>query len=168
MRYLVYSLSCLLASISPLIMSKPEPKLSLEGFTGWQTSFEGKPIKKLPLSKIEQTFSESFPGYVGRFDDGKRQIIIRWVKEETRKLHPASDCYRGIGYKIKALPAFKDKENKYWSRFSAKNNNENLTVSERIYDDSGNSWLDASSWYWSAFLHKSNGPWSAITISEPS
>ncbi|UUZ53476.1 hypothetical protein LP419_32515 [Massilia sp. H-1] len=67
-------------------------------------SFEGKPLTALPPSPIEEKFQQNFPGRVGRFSDGKREIILRYVAQGTRKLHPASDCFKANGYALVPLP----------------------------------------------------------------
>jgi len=53
-----------------------------------------------------------------------------------------------------------------YSRFTATRGAEQLLVSEQIYDESGRTWPDASSWFWSASLGQSAGPWWAVTIVE--
>lgn len=135
------------------------------GFSGWEKTFEGKAIKELELSSREKLFLTDFPGHVSRFSDGNKEIIMRWLKSETRKLHPSSDCFKGIGYKITPKPVEIDKNNIKWSTFIATKDNVSLKVKERIFDKSNN-WTDTSSWYWSAILGKSNGPWTALTVVE--
>jgi exosortase/archaeosortase family protein len=130
-------------------------------------TFEGFEIKKLPLSERESYFLEDFPGHIGRFSDGKREIIIRYVREATRKLHPASDCFRAIGYSTKPLPLKVDGEGKRWSCFTAVKAGEKLRVCERIYNFEGDEWTDVSSWYWAA-LGEPDGEWWAITVAERS
>src|SRR5262245_25920158 len=75
------------------------------GFPGWPTHYDGHALKEMPLTRRELAFVEDFPGRVGRFSDGQREIIIRWIGAPTRRLHPAADCFRGSGYSITALPA---------------------------------------------------------------
>jgi hypothetical protein len=134
-------------------------------FPGWPTEFEGKTLTPLPLTELEKRFTTDFPGKIGRFTDGEREIIIRWVTEATRKLHPASDCFQGIGYSVKPLPLHRDNSGSLWAGFTATKREERLRVSERIHSDSGETWTDVSAWYWSALRH-SNGSWWAITIAE--
>jgi hypothetical protein len=131
------------------------------------TTFEGFEIEKLPLSERESYFLEDFPGHIGRFSDGKREIIIRYVREATRKLHPASDCFKAIGYSTKPLPLKVDENGKRWSCFSAVKAGEKLRVCERIYNSEGEEWTDVSSWYWAA-LGESYGKWWAVTVAERS
>jgi len=134
-------------------------------FRGFPAAFENLPLEELPLTEREKFFLEDFPGKVGRFSDGKREIVIRFVTEATRKLHPAGDCFRAIGYATKPLPLKVDDAGKRWSCFSAVKTNERLRVCERIYDTAGNEWTDVSAWYWSA-LNEFGGEWWAVTIAE--
>lgn len=105
-----------------------------------------------------------FPGRIGRFSDGEREIVIRWVTEATRKLHPASDCFQGLGYSIKPRALQRDDKGSLWSSFGASKGNERLRVRERIHSESGETWTDVSSWYWAAL--REEGPWWAITVAE--
>jgi hypothetical protein len=156
-------LVCAIAAAVPLFgtLSPPAP---IGSFPGWPTRFAGKALRPLPLGRIEYRFSRDFPGHVGRFSDGEREIVMRWVAQETRKLHPASDCFRGSGYSITPRPLALDPDGSRWGTFIATRGTERLQVRERIYDASGNQWTDVSAWYWSAATGKSRGPWWAITI----
>ncbi len=89
------------ASIPALIRAAPGggDALAPPHEIAWPTSFEGRPLTQLPLSGIEQRFAAQFPGQIGRFTDGERIVIVRVVQEPTRLLHPASDCFRGLGYR---------------------------------------------------------------------
>src|SRR5262245_3744823 len=69
-------------------------------FPGWPTEYEGRALIELPLTQRETAFVQDFPGRVGRFTDGTREIIIRWVGAPTRRLHSAADCFRGSGYAV--------------------------------------------------------------------
>jgi hypothetical protein len=129
-------------------------------------SFEGQALKPLAMSEREQRFGRDFPGRIARFTDGKREIIIRWVTQPTRKLHPASDCFEGIGYSVKPSALHVDSNGARWGSFTATRKEERLRVRERIYTDAGDSWPDASAWYWSATGEKSLGPWWAVTVAE--
>jgi hypothetical protein len=142
----------------------PKAKVGNSSFPGWPTHFEGRAITQLPLSKREAKFTEEFPGLIGRFTDGEREIILRWITEENRRVHPSSDCFQGIGYKIEPLPIWIDRDGNYWSSFKASNENESLYVYERTYDQQGNSWTDISSWYWAAIFGKTSSPWWSITV----
>jgi hypothetical protein len=134
-------------------------------FPGWPAEFEGKPLTALPMTELEQRFNSDFPGKINRFTDGKREIIIRWVTEATRKQHPSSDCFQGLGYAVKPLPVRRDDKGSLWSSFAATKGNDQLRVYERIHSDTGETWTDVSAWYW-ATLQTDSGSWWAITIAE--
>src|SRR5215813_146329 len=61
-------------------------------FPGWPTQYEGRALVDLPLTAREAAFTQDFPGKVGRFSDGQREIIIRWVGAPSRRLHSACNC----------------------------------------------------------------------------
>ena len=162
-----YIIACALAALAPFLFSQSESASGSNGnvvFPGWPTQIEGKTITPLPLTELEKRFMADFPGRIGRFSDGRREIVIRWVTEATRKLHPASDCFQGIGYRVKPLPVRRDNDGTLWSSFAAGKDGEQLRVYERIHSESGETWTDVSAWYWSAL--SSNGPWWAISIAE--
>ncbi len=94
---ILFVICCALAGIAPFL--KPE-----------RTA--------LPLSDREQRFVSGFPGRIARFTDGKREIIVRWVTRETRMLHPAADCFRGMGYAIRPLPIYIDERGRHWGSFT--------------------------------------------------
>lgn len=161
-----FCILCMLAGIAPLATGKLNFVQQAQTFPGWPDSVNGKPLRQLPLTERESVFLKSFPGRIGRFTDGQREYILRWLTHATRKLHPASDCLRGVGYQIKPLAIEVDLNQVQWGAFQASREGEQLRVYERIYDESGNSWTDVSAWYWSAFLEKSQGPWWSVTIAE--
>lgn len=166
---LVYLGACLLASVAPWLSASPGPAGAGHGghgFPGWPTHFEGRPLTRLPLSEREERFGDDFPGRVARFTDGRREVVVRWVTEPTRKLHPAADCFAGIGYDIRPLPLRVDEAGARWGSFTAARGGERLRVYERIYAEVGGGWEDVSGWYWAAAGGGSAGPWWALTVAE--
>ena len=149
-----------LFSVSDIGWNKPAQ------FDSWPTDFHGKPLVRLELSGIEKTFGKGFPGHIARFTDGSQEIIIRWLRKETRKLHPAGDCLKGDGYTVKPAPMLLDVNGNRWGCVHARRDRIELDVCEIIYDEEGNSWSDVSSWYWAAILRKTEGPWWAVTIAK--
>lgn len=168
-RAIIYVIACALAALVPFLPAQSkQSEAATNGiaFSGWPTSFEGRALMALPLSEREQRFGNDFPGRVARFTDGRREVIIRWVTEATRKLHPASDCFEATGYRVHPLPLRVDESGIRWGSFTATRGDEKLRVYERIYAESGESWTDASSWYWAAIGGRSAGPWWAVTVAE--
>ena len=163
---IIFILGCVVAFSAPfLFLNEKTAKKEPQNFQGFPAAFENLPLQQLALSEREDFFLEDFPGKVGRFSDGKREIVVRYVTEATRKLHPAGDCFRAIGYATKPLPLKVDDEGKRWSCFSAVKADEELKVCERIYDNAGGEWTDVSAWYWSA-LNEAGGEWWAVTVAE--
>lgn len=165
-RLIPFCVLCLVAGLAPLVTEDLNFVQQAQAFPGWPDNFDGKRLRQLPLSDRENLFLQYFPGSIGRFTDGKREYILRWLTSPTRKFHPASDCFRGIGYQIESLSIESREDNQQWSVFLASKADERFRVYERIYDQQGNSWTDVSSWYWAAMLGKSEGPWWSVTIAE--
>jgi len=162
---IVFFLACLWALVTPLFIQKTI-KIPNAAHTGFPKDLAGRQLQELTLTERELYFLEDFPGEVKRFTDGEREIIIRFVTEATRKLHPSTDCFSAIGYQISSLPLKLDPYNHRWSCFSAVKGTQNLQVCERIYTRQGDSWTDVSSWYWSALSNLNPDGYWAITVAE--
>lgn len=166
----IYVGACILAFLAPLLPAMPKNSAgghaSGIAFPGWPTHFEGRSLTQLPLSEREARFGGDFPGRIARFTDGRRELIVRFVTDATRKLHPASDCFAGIGYRIRPLPLKVDEAGLRWGSFTAERGDEKFRIYERIYADTGRSWEDVSAWYWAAVNGESSGPWWAVTVAE--
>ena len=169
----------------------PTQRASSEFPTTWQ----GAPLRPLALSEVEQRFARRFPGTLARFavgpslvdaanpgtpfdnsgrtdtaSDGSRVLVLRHVDKPTRMLHPAVDCYQGLGYRIAAQQLELDREQKLWRCFEATPaapGGQRLRVCERIVDAAGHGFTDTSAWYWAAAMGQSQGPWQAITVARP-
>lgn len=118
------------------------------------------------LSPLEERFARQFPGHIARFKDGRNEWIVRIAEKPTRMLHPATDCFRALGYHITQAHVRSDSRGDNWRCFSAERNGKRLRVCERIFDTNGGKWTDVSSWYWSALLAdaaRTSGPWWAVT-----
>jgi len=160
-----YLLVALLAAVAPLWHPAPSAHTTMP-FPGWPARFAGRSLHPLALTPREERFQEGFPGRIARFTDGRHEIVMRWVTRETRLLHPAVDCFRGIGYRITPLPLVRDAQGRCWGAFRAERDPRPLMVRELIYDDAGHTWSDTSAWYWSAALQQTPGPWWAVTMVE--
>jgi len=171
--------ACVLAAVVPLATfaargvgadttTRPAPIA-----VAWPTIFEGRRLTALPLGERDQRFARDFPGQVGRFHDGQRELILRHVARPTRRLHPSSDCLRAVGFAIDPLPARRGPDGTTWGCFAARRGDcarptDSLTVCEQIRDaTTGRTWPDASSWYWPALAGGTVGPWWSTTVVEP-
>ena len=107
-----------------------------------------------------------FPGQIFRYGDDHRDIVYKVVTKPTRRLHPAKDCYRALGFTISDEDLFRDELGQYWSVFRAVNlqSNQDYWVKEQIIDATGRRFSDMSTWIWQAYLGKSIGPWWVKTI----
>ena len=153
------------AALAPLL-DRSNATAADAPFPGWPTSYEGRALVELPLTQRETAFVRDFPGRVGRFSDGRREIIIRWVGAPTRRLHSAADCFRGSGYAITPLPARRDASGALMGCFRATLRGADMTICELIRDERGESWSDVSAWYWEGMLRKSRPPWWSFVVAE--
>lgn len=136
---------CLLAALAPLVTGFGNVSSTAEAFPGWPSSFENRPLAALPLTPLEESLQRDFPGRVGRFADGRREIVLRWVIQETRKLDASSDCFKANGYRVEAM-SNKRVGDERWSRFVATRGKVRLEVAERIHAADGGQWSDVSAW----------------------
>jgi len=166
-QYIVLVIAALVAGLAPLYFARMSSvnHLSL-GFPGWPSEYEEKELIQLPLTKKEQGFVQDFPGSIARFSDGNRELIIRWVKEPTRKLHPAGDCFKGIGYAINPQPIRVNKNGINMGCFTAEKETDKLNVCEYIVAEDGETWSDISSWYWGALFGNDEKGWYSYVIAE--
>ena len=161
-----FLLAALAAAVVPLLGGSNDARATNAGFPSWPTQYEGHSLTAMPLTPREDSFVRDFPGRVGRFTDGRREIIMRWVDAPTRRLHPAADCFRGIGYSITPLPVRKHASDAAMSCFRAGHNGDAVAVCEMIRDEHGAIWPDVSAWYWSAMFGASPGPWWSFVVAE--
>jgi hypothetical protein len=167
----IYLIPCALAAAAPLLPrpSRARPAATVAAATApfaWPAQFQGRPLTELPLTGRDRRFADDFPGHIGRFSDGTREIILRYTDRATRRLHPASDCLRASGFAIEPLPARRGPDGAAWSCFAARRGAEGLTICEQIRDADDHSWPEPSSWYWPALAGASRGPWWSTTIVE--
>jgi hypothetical protein len=132
----------------------------------WPRSIAGETLRPIAPSAVEARFAARFPGAIGRFASGDATWVLRRVEQPTRMLHPASDCYRGLGYSIRAerLVATASGLERCFVAVRARSR---LEVCERIVDADGGVFTDTSGWYWQALLGRSRGPWLVTTRAAP-
>ncbi|HYG48810.1 MAG TPA: hypothetical protein VD846_12830 [Allosphingosinicella sp.] len=156
---LTFAALALAAAGAPLL-PRPEATPSSSA-ASWPAAFEGRKLLPLPPAAEDRALARGFPGRVARFSDGRRQIVLRRLDSATRRLHPASDCYRSIGYAIGRAPMRLVAGEGPASCFIARRDGRAFLVCEQVRDPEGSSWPDISSWYWAALLGASRGPWLA-------
>lgn len=160
--------SALASAVVPFVPETAPATNGADTFPGWPASFEGKPLTPLPMTAREAAFARDFPGQIGRFSDGRRELVLRYVTAGTRRLHPASDCYRGLGYAIEPRPLRRGVDGGMMGCFRATKGGESYEVCEGIADASGQTWPDVSAWYWQALLGQTPGPWWSRVVAERS
>jgi len=163
---LTFVSACVLAALAPF---SPRESVvpSHARFPGWPATCNGQALHPRAVTPAESAFVRHFPGRMAAFDDGRRHLLLRYVTQPTRRLHPASDCYRGAGYAIEPRPLRVDGDGRRWGCFRARRGGAGLLVCESIADTNHRSWSDVSGWYWAALLEPSAGPWWAATVAEP-
>jgi hypothetical protein len=134
----------------------------IRGFPGWPDAIAGRPVTRVPLGPDEAAFASAFPGEVARFSDGERHHILRWIREPTRRLHPASDCLRASGYALTPERLCPGADG-LTVCYRASRGDTIVDVREHLFDDAGNHWPHVSEWYWSATVGQTDGPWWSLT-----
>lgn len=150
-------------ALAPLAQSSTSGEAASTQSPEWPVVWEGKALRPLALSAVEMRFAARFPGHIARLTDGQQVVVLRQVRQPTRMLHPAADCYRGLGYRIQQAQLQRDAQQRLWRCFIAERGGQRQRVCERIVDADGQAFTDASSWFWAAQLGQSSGPWQAVT-----
>jgi hypothetical protein len=162
-----FFLAAAAAAVVPLIDRGHDTAMAASrSFPGWPTHYEGRALTEMALSAREAAFVRDFPGRVGRFSDGRREIIIRWIGAPTRRLHSAADCLRGSGYGVTPAHVTKDASGAAMGCFRASHASGDMKFCELIRDEQGNSWPDVSAWYWNALFGATSAPWWSFVVAE--
>jgi hypothetical protein len=159
----VWSIATAVADHRPNSEPAQTAKATVELPTQWQ----GTPLRPLALSDVELRFARRFPGTVARMTDGTQVLVLRTVNQPTRMLHPATDCYRGLGYRIHSEQLEVQADQQRWRCFVAQRGSKAVRVCERITDAQGQGYTDTSAWYWASVSGQSHGPWQAMTVATP-
>ncbi|MCP3869333.1 MAG: hypothetical protein GY703_14765 [Gammaproteobacteria bacterium] len=167
MKTLIIAGLHLTVALLPLLGSEDRKVEPQPGFKGWPVVYQGKSLIPLSADGNEARFSKSFPGQLGRFTDGEKELVFRYLEQPSRQLHGAADCYKGAGYDVNPLALQRNRKGELMGCIRAERDGRTVRVCERVYDGDGNSWYDVSSWYWAAILKRSTGPWWAVTVAEP-
>lgn len=161
-----FLLAALCAALMPFLHRANDTAMAATSFPGWPSHYEGHRLTAMALTQRESAFVRDFPGRVGRFSDGRREIIVRWIAAPTRRLHSAADCFRASGYSITPMPVRKDAAGVTMGCFRAIQRADNMMVCELIRDEQGETWPDVSAWYWHAMFGSSRPPWWSFVTAE--
>ena len=161
--------ACMLWSVAVASRQQDVRQAPSKAVSELPSQWQGQPLRPLALSDVEQRFARNFPGTLSRMTDGRQVLVLRGVDQPTRMLHPAIDCYQGLGYRIAAQQLELDSQQQLWRCFEAlqPGGGQRLRVCERIVDAGGQGFTDTSAWYWAAITGQSQGPWQAITVARP-
>ena len=157
---------CLVAASVPLIATPIQATIPDDN-PEWPKIINGTTLLSVDSLGEEKAFAEGFPGKMKRFTDGTNAYFIRFIRRESRQLHPSSDCFRGMGYSTVPRDVVVGVDGEQYSSFEASKANSRYLILERIYDSYGQSWTDVSAWYWAACLGETKGPWFDVTIAKP-
>ena len=129
------------------------------------TVFEGGQLVEEPLTEREAAFAEGFPGRIGRYMVDGKVVILRETDRATHRVHSAATCLAASGWSVEPLP-MERLDSGEWSRFRAEKGGETLVVREQIRAADGSTLPDVPSWFWSALLGRTKGPWLVATVVE--
>lgn len=139
---ILFGLACLVAAGVPWRAETAARSAGTPGFPGWPASFEGRPLRETVLNAAELAFNDRFPGRMGRFTDGARLIVLRWVTAPTHRVHSGSDCQQSAGSRLTRGEWWRDPDGAIWSTWTASGPGGVMTVRERCYDSHGGTWPD--------------------------
>lgn len=155
---------CLLAALAPWLGAAALSEPATAAFPGWQPYLPAG-FRELGLSRQERLFAEGFPGRIGRFGNGHKELVLRWIATPSRRLHPAEHCLRGAGFTLQpAAPSPSVRRGAH--AWIAERAGRRLFVHEWIEDRDGRVFGSVGEWYWPSALDRSRGPWVAYTLSE--
>lgn len=157
------ALALMAAALLPLLGRAGAAASPTASAAEWPLEIDGQPLRPLALTAVEQRFADRFAGRIGRFESTDAVWVLRDVLRPTRALHPASDCFRALGYRLETARLETDAESRLWRCFVAEQGGQRLRVCERIVDADAQAFTDTSAWFWAATLKQSSGPWRALT-----
>jgi hypothetical protein len=161
-------LLCALLPLASADKSTPTRPAPQRDAAEWPLEWAGETLQPLSHSAVEVRFANNFPGRIARFRmaDSGDELVLRDVQRPTRMLHPAADCWRGIGWQVGAARLVRmgtSDPAPLWRCFEASRGGQRVRVCERIVDAEGQAFTDTSAWFWAASLGQSQGPWQAVT-----
>lgn len=169
--YTFLAVAAFAAAGVPLLLPASSGPRSHE--VAWPVQWEGRDLIPVALTKHEKSFADSFPGAIAVFRTAEgpfsKRLILRHVERATRKLHSSADCLRAAGCTLEEQPDLSCGNGQRWSVWSAKSaDGARFRVRERLHeaDNPERQWTDATNWFWSAALGRTDGPWRAVTVIE--
>ncbi|HYZ84512.1 MAG TPA: hypothetical protein VE621_08920, partial [Bryobacteraceae bacterium] len=123
--------------------------------------------QRLPITDLEQRFAEAASTKIAHFQEGDTKWLLRWIGEPSRNVHPPEHCFRGSGWTVRplpgrALPLPGTSTPLHWTCSEARREQHVIEVCNVIVDDTGRSWGDVGSWWWTAKFQNTQGPWLSV------
>lgn len=166
LRAIMFGVACLAAALAPCFrVDAPEPDGHAQ-FPGWPATLDGVALVEQPMLPREARFYRDLDGKIGKFSNGERQVVMRWIGSRSRKFHMTGRCYKAVGYETRPVGSRTDVHGRTWGGFEATRRKETQHVYECIFDERGGSWPDEAAWRWASTCGKTSGPWWAITVVE--
>ena len=149
----------------PSSVREDDTAKGVESFPGWPKTFDGETLVEESQNELEQVFAKDFPGRIGRFRAGGRQVILRWTTHATHRVHGSVYCLRAAGWNIEPYPQDRGDDG-VWSVFRATRASDSLTVREQVRCADGTNFPDVPTWFFHAILGRSHGPWWIVTVAD--
>lgn len=153
--------------VMPVLRSSVGESQPLDShFPGWWREWNGRPLRRLKMGDREKAFAAGFPGPVALFDDGERQILLRYTERPTALIRPMEECL-GETYEVQRMGTSEDSGGHRWRTVIAAAKLEKWLVREQIVSHTGESWVYGRLWFWAALLGFTQGPWWSVVTFEP-
>ena len=154
--------------LTPWLRAEPlgAPTASATVFPGWPELYEGRPWVRITRNDRLSSVLARSTLTTGVFRQEGRWVVLRWIQQVSREVHPAADCFRARGYEVERSRLVRDARGATWSEFGVEREGQRWRVRERLLAENGSAWTDVSAWYWASVGRSSAGPWWAVTVIE--
>jgi hypothetical protein len=156
---------CVAAASAPAWAPRVSPREPSGQFPGWPALLPPG-WSQVALDPTEAAYTERFPGRVARFQNGQQQLVVRYIEQPSRRVHPSSHCLAASGYDLQPAPMGADGPHQVGA-WIATRGAQRMRVEEWVVSADGQQHSDVTAWFWSAILGYSRGPWVAYTRSTP-
>ena len=128
LRRVIFWIACAAVAGLPVVTPTGNRTPRPAAFPGWPATFEGCSLVPASLTDFDRSVAARFPGQIGRFHLDGRVVLLRWLAEPSRGLHPAADCFRGSGYQVRPLPVWAAPSGSRWGCLHAERGAERLRI----------------------------------------
>jgi hypothetical protein len=162
-KLIAYAFVCAAAALSPVLAI--ESASSKPRFTGFPTTFEGRPLSRLPDTPEERAFYGRHALEHARFSDGERVLLMRWAGADITGFHLAEACFRAFGFTLSPMPARSDSAAREHC-YRARRKGVAQRVCEQIRDGQGQVFASEPTWQLARVLGQSPPPYLGISVVE--